>query len=411
MKEANPSPNPFDDYLDKIQAREARRRRNQWLLVFAALLLIGGGMGWFYLQGLERTPKAWRTFAFEELDAAQVAQLFADDSSGFLVSIPELGWDTVRSVQQYERLADLVDLIHTARLETSIDTLRVGQDSIHKTPEAQLAGYTVEVKGERRAGQEMIFSIEDYDPAIRYTLDFGNGVRRRVGPVTRYTYPLAGYFTLKLIATSEAQGSSIYTKRYVIADEQARPELADASRQKPARPSQPLSNSAFDLPQFNEPAELTTPRSAEGDTAQRQQVTIVDLGGGSSTAHARLAPPKPSLQEKGPEAPLRIDKPLVYSDVMPEYPGGQSAINRFIHKRIKYPLEALERKVEGRVVVQFVVNADGTLSDIKVVQGIGAGCDEEALRVVRSMGRWKPGEFKGQKVPVYQSIPIVFRLL
>ena len=409
MKEVNTPPNPFDDYLEKIQAREAQRRRSRWLAAFGLLIVTGVAAGWFYLQTLNRSPQAWRTFAFEQLDVAQVAALFAEDSAGFLVSIPELGWDTVRSLEEYERLADLVELIHAARFEETIDTLRVGQDSIHMTPESDLSAFIVDIEGERRAGRELSFTIENYDPAIRYTLDFGNGVRRRVSQSTRYTYPLAGYFTLKLIATSPERGASIYTKRYVIADEQVPQSLADASRQAQSRQVQPLSNSAIELPQFNEPAEVAVPRSA-ADSLAKPPVQIVDLG----NSNARLTrPAEDDLQAGDPEMvpPVRIDKPLVYAEVMPEYPGGQAAINRFINKRLTYPREALERQIEGRVVVQFVVNPDGTLSSVKVVQGIGAGCDEEALRVVRSMGRWKPGELNGQKVPVYQSIPILFRLM
>ena len=94
----------------------------------------------------------------------------------------------------------------------------------------------------------------------------------------------------------------------------------------------------------------------------------------------------------------------------PEYPGGTEAMYKFLSENIHYPEKAKEEGVEGRVYVAFVVEADGRLSDIKVLRGIGGGCDEEALRVVEAMPRWKPGRNQGKAVRVQYHLPIVFKL-
>ena len=85
-------------------------------------------------------------------------------------------------------------------------------------------------------------------------------------------------------------------------------------------------------------------------------------------------------------------------------------ITDYLSKNIRYPEQAKETNTEGRVTLKFVVNEDGAVSDIKVVRGIGAGCDEEAKRVLASMPRWKPGKQNGRAVKVYYTLPIMFKL-
>jgi protein TonB len=85
-------------------------------------------------------------------------------------------------------------------------------------------------------------------------------------------------------------------------------------------------------------------------------------------------------------------------------------LNKYVSEHIKYPNEARENNVEGRVIVKFVVNEDGTLSDVTVVRGIGAGCDEEAVRMVRSMPSWNAAKQGGNKVKCYYTLPVIFKL-
>src|SRR5690242_7751260 len=84
-------------------------------------------------------------------------------------------------------------------------------------------------------------------------------------------------------------------------------------------------------------------------------------------------------------------KPLLYVEHMPEFPGGQSELLKFLSKNIKYPKAARENGIQGKVVVQFVVNDIGRISDCTVLRDIGGGCAEEVLRVVKMMPLWKPG--------------------
>lgn len=95
---------------------------------------------------------------------------------------------------------------------------------------------------------------------------------------------------------------------------------------------------------------------------------------------------------------------------MPSYPGGAEALYEYLNDNIRYPIVALESGISGRVYVQFVVERDGSVSDVKVLRGIGGGCDEEAIRVVEKMPKWNPGKQRGRAVRVLYMVPINFTL-
>lgn len=114
---------------------------------------------------------------------------------------------------------------------------------------------------------------------------------------------------------------------------------------------------------------------------------------GTGTGVVEAAPPPPQI--------------FTYVEQMPEFNGN---VQEYLGNKLRYPDQAREAGIEGRVIVKFVVNEDGDISDANVVRGIGGGCDEEALRVVKSMPKWKPGKQNGRPVKVYFTLPISFKL-
>lgn len=94
----------------------------------------------------------------------------------------------------------------------------------------------------------------------------------------------------------------------------------------------------------------------------------------------------------------------------PEYQGGLQEMYKFLGENMKYPPMARESGVQGKVYVQFVVEKDGKVNDVTVLRGIGSGCDEEAVRVVKMMPNWKPGKQRGKPVRVRYKLPVTFRL-
>lgn len=95
---------------------------------------------------------------------------------------------------------------------------------------------------------------------------------------------------------------------------------------------------------------------------------------------------------------------------MPEFPGGMNKLAEYLGKNIKYPQMARESGIQGRVFVQFVVEPDGSVSNVAVMRSLGGGCDEEAIRVVKSMPKWKAGKQRGKPVRVSYILPVNFKL-
>lgn len=100
---------------------------------------------------------------------------------------------------------------------------------------------------------------------------------------------------------------------------------------------------------------------------------------------------------------------LFQYDVMPEFPGGQEALAEYIHSNIRYPKSALDAGISGTVFVTFIIETDGSVSTVKAALPIGGGCDQESIRVVQSMPKWKPGTLNGQPVRVQLCLPVTFK--
>ena len=112
---------------------------------------------------------------------------------------------------------------------------------------------------------------------------------------------------------------------------------------------------------------------------------------------------KSSMLEKSEEVFLNVDK-------MPEFPGGMAAMQNYLATNVQYPLEAQEKGIQGRVICQFIINTDGTVSDVKVMRNVDKLLEAEAIRVIENMPKWNPGIKDNKIVRVKYTLPITFRL-
>jgi protein TonB len=118
----------------------------------------------------------------------------------------------------------------------------------------------------------------------------------------------------------------------------------------------------------------------------------------------------PLVVEPDPEPLVPEDNVILIAEVMPKFPGDEPAMYGYLNENTKYPKLALDNGIEAKLFVQFIVNKDGSISDIKVLNPQGFGFDEEATRVISNMPKWKPGKQGGKKVSVYFVLPINFAL-
>lgn len=109
-----------------------------------------------------------------------------------------------------------------------------------------------------------------------------------------------------------------------------------------------------------------------------------------------------------PEVQIEFDgKVYTMIDQMPTFPYN---MGEYLSEHIKYPKKARKQNIEGRVIVSFVVQEDGSLDNVKIVKGIGGGCDEEVIRVIKGMPAWTPGKQNGKIVKVMFNLPVAFKL-
>ena len=168
---------------------------------------------------------------------------------------------------------------------------------------------------------------------------------------------------------------------------------------------------------ITEQPEMATPPPPPEAPAIVETLTIVDddmdiesteIASSEETGQAvEIAYVPPTVEEE------EVEEQEIFEVVeqMPEFPnGGMAGLMQFLSKNIKYPTIAQENGTQGRVSVQFVVNADGSIVDAKVIRGVDPYLDKEALRVINSMPKWKPGMQRGKAVRVKYTVPVMFRL-
>lgn len=129
-----------------------------------------------------------------------------------------------------------------------------------------------------------------------------------------------------------------------------------------------------------------------------------EVGGAVLKAKEEIAAPEP------PKHVVEETKIFTVVEQMPMYPGGDAALMGYLRDNIKYPTVAAENGVQGRVVVGFVVERDGSITDVNILRGVDPSLDREAMRVVKSMPRWNPGKQNGSAVRVKYQVPVSFRL-
>jgi TonB family protein len=147
---------------------------------------------------------------------------------------------------------------------------------------------------------------------------------------------------------------------------------------------------------------LTTPTLfAQGGTTPPAQVQVEErtLSEETITVEPIMETPMDDTNE-----PLRV------VEEMPEFPGGQDALMKYVSSKIAYPEEAVESGIEGTVFITFVVEPDGRITNVMPLRGLGAGLTEEAIRVAKGMPNWKPGMQRGKAVRVQYNLPIRFKL-
>ena len=179
----------------------------------------------------------------------------------------------------------------------------------------------------------------------------------------------------------------------------------------------------FVIPFTNPPPKVETPKTTSVTTANHLPVVVDDkIITEDKKIVAQITPLNPiGTDTKGTDVvvnantgggltPVEVTQPVLVPDVMPEFPGGEEAMLRYLQKNIHYPFHLLQSEVSGTVYLSFVIDKDGSVSEIKILRVVkdGEALADEATRVVSKMPQWKPGVFEGKNVPVLYKLPVNF---
>ena len=232
---------------------------------------------------------------------------------------------------------------------------------------------------------------------------------------------VGGFLAWKVIEQKNAEAQAAYMEAMELAkmQEQAK------KREKKDEPIKPKVEPKKEIPVARETQKFTAPVIKKDELVKEEnQVKQMDK---LDDKVAVGAEDKEGVKDRTVEAvrsdiavaappPPPAPKPEVANKVfdvveeMPSFPGGQGALMSFLSSNIKYPVVAQENGVQGRVIVGFVVEKDGSISDVKVMRSVDPSLDREAQRVVKAMPKWKPGKQNGSAVRVKYTVPVVFRL-
>lgn len=191
--------------------------------------------------------------------------------------------------------------------------------------------------------------------------------------------------------TYEKAQTDMYQRQY----EDVPEDLVPITEQKPP-----------ELPKVLPPPIVSTINIVENE-AEVDDNILIDAEADQSTEIEEYTLPSPVQSEEESEDAGDI---FLVVESMPSFPGGEAKIYEFLSNNLTYPVMAKESGIQGKVYMTFVVERDGSITDVRVLRGIGGGCDEEAIRVINSMPRWTPGKQRGIPVRVQFNLPIKFTL-
>jgi protein TonB len=158
-------------------------------------------------------------------------------------------------------------------------------------------------------------------------------------------------------------------------------------------------------PEQPEPEVTTELEVVDDDADIKNELGIVDAGDNANKQQEEVV-----ITDVGTEEVVEEEEIFVFVEEYPSYPGGEEALYKYLSQNIQYPDVARDNNITGTVVIRFVVEKDGSITKAAIAREIGGGCGKEALRVVNSMPKWKPGKQSGKAVRTEFTLPVQFQL-
>ncbi len=433
----------LDQYLQTVQNREKSKFRQRFVLLLVAILGALGIIAFSNYFSLGSRPLDYQVVkaSFNDLDIESVSSIFNQNQKAQLVIEYPFGFedDTVSSLNEY------LELVSADQIELTGESL-----SSMEVSDNPLEVPLFFIEGNQVSRSPLTFAIAKFDTSLTYSLNLGNGIVREINnQITNYSYRSSGTFSLELTVKDNLGNERSHARTIQISTpSENNSTLTDATpieensieNLEQAR----VTESVFHEPDISRLQATTT----DGLNLERVDINPQDRNLGSSFTNeenqalanrniSRPSVPNPSAKEtlsnnatdestglpnNTPENREETEPtvqninfassniPLYSATKMPRFKGGKSGLVRYFSSNLRYPQEAINEEVEGGVKIRFVVEPNGRISNPEILEGIGSGCDEEAMRLVLNMPAWIPGELTDKKVPVYSQLLIKFEL-
>ncbi len=280
----------------------------------------------------------------------------------------------------------------------------------------------LDIEGERKAGNMLVFSVIGRKSRYKYRLDFGDGRSTTIIQSEAYTYRKPGSYLVSLEVDQDGFNSYKYEVSLNIKpgdnsgsedNDDSESQLAIASNEVATPVTESVENVDPEnvvLDNFDNPFEET-------DFLEEEDSATFEFPEEDISPEEEIFSPlpeetnEPESQEEIPSNPSKI--PEFSPDLpffQPEFPGGAKNLTKFIRNNLKYPRQAINNQIEGDVMVKFMINKNGSLSDLRITEGLGFGCDEEVLRIIGSMPNWKPARLGTKSISYTYTLSIKFQI-
>lgn len=362
--------------------------------VFTILLLIGTVWTIFNIGTEKISNSAYITIPSERLSIDLVDSILYKEKKYILhrmaVNISS-EYDTIKSLSDYSQY--LEKKIHEYQ-GTYLSSEYYSHPKLDR-PLPQLPKFGLSIQGTRIIDSTLIFTIIGYQDNIDYQLNFGNGTIIRANEHQSFTYNRTGTYTIKLIASSKDYVPSTFDLEIRILHPYdftiAADELLAARSLFP--PDSPKTNQVPIITDLNS----SSPKKIQPVVQQKLPSKVAFVKDTSLQAEFVTDTLLPNLTQD-------------YQIEMPSYPGNEKGLKKYLKKNLIYPIDAMMEKIEGSVYVKILINEDGYIEDADILQGLGYGCDAEALRLVNNMPDWKPAKKEGESIDISYILMIPFKL-
>lgn len=236
--------------------------------------------------------------------------------------------------------------------------------------------------------------------------------RHNIAVVLVTVIALVGFSIPALIKMATPEQKEVMTEVTTLSQlEEPEIKQEEMKRVEPVAPPPPALKSSikFTAPVIKKDEEVKDEdeiKSQKELTQTKVAISIADVKGNDEANGKDIA----DLKQVVTQAPAEEDKVFDMVEQMPQFPGGQSDLLKYIADHLKYPTIAAENGIQGRVICQFVVGKDGKVREVKILKKLDPYCDKEAIRVMMTMPNWIPGKQNGKAVAVKYTVPITFRL-